>query len=397
MSNDVSPPPVWRMPGMGALLLMTAFGFSGFSVLMPTAPLWALEGGAGSGGSGLVNGVLMLFTVAAQPFVPWALRRFGWAPVLSAGMILLGLPPLLFALSADLLPVLALSAVRGIGFGILTVSGSTAVAELIEPGRRGKAIGAYGLAIAVPQLALLPLAPWIAHNFSFWPVFILGALPLLSVPPAIRLARHLHSLPEPPAHLADVPLTRRRLLPLARPMAILLAVTLAGGAFVTFAPQMSSSPGATTAGLLLLTGAAALSRWRFGHLADRYGAHSFIAPLVVMTILGLGLGAWAVAAPASTVVVLLLVSMTLVGISYGGLQNLTLVEAFTAVRRRDYGIASAAWNVGFDTGTGLGSVLVGALAAGWSFSGALVACAVFSLLTLPLAVLRQRRPSGPGD
>ncbi|GHD04756.1 MFS transporter [Zhihengliuella salsuginis] len=397
MSNNVSPPPVWRMPGMPALLLMTGFGFSGFSALMPTAPLWTLEGGAGAGGSGLVNGVLMLFTVLAQPFVPWALRRFGWAPVLATGMVLLGLPPLLFALSPELAPVLALSAVRGLGFGVLTVAGSTAVAELVEPGRRGKAIGAYGLAIAVPQLALLPLAPWVALNIGFWPVFILGALPLLSVPPALRLAKHLHALPEAPAPATDVPVTRRRFLPLARPMALLLAVTLAGGAFITFTPQMSSDAGATTAGLLLLTATAALARWRFGHLADRFGAHAFILPLVVLTVIGLGLGAWAVADEESTAVVLLLVSMAIVGVSYGGLQNLTLVEAFTAVHRRDYGIASAAWNVGFDTGTGLGSVLVGALAAGWSFSAALIACAVFSLLTLPLAARRQVRPSGPAD
>ncbi|GAA3700195.1 MFS transporter [Zhihengliuella alba] len=397
MVEKASPPPVWRMPGMPALLLMTGFGFSGFSVLMPTAPLWTLEGGAGTDGAGLVNGVLMLFTVLAQPFVPWALRRFGWGAVLTTGMVLLGAPPLLFALSADLPSVLALSAVRGLGFGILTVSGSTAVAELVEPARRGKAVGAYGLAIALPQVVLLPAAPWIAQNIGFWPVFVLGALPLLSIVPAYRLAGHLGALPDAPDHPADEVQTARRFIPLARPMALLLAATLAGGAFITFAPQMSSNPGATAIGLLLLTFAAAVSRWAFGGLVDRHGARPFILPLVLLTIAGLALGAWAVADPERTVIAALLVAMAAVGISYGGLQNLTLVESFAVVRRRDYGVASAVWNVGFDAGTGLGSVLVGALAAGWSFPSALLACAAFSLVTVPLALMRHRRPAGVDD
>lgn len=376
---------------MPALLLVTFFGFAGFAALMPTAPLWALEVGADSAGAGLVNGILMLCTIATQPLVPWALRRFGWARTLIAGLALLGLPPLLFGVFEALPAVLALSGVRGLGFSILTVSGSMAVAELIEPGRRGKAVGAYGLAIAVPQLTLLPTTPWLAEHVGFWLIFVLGALPLAAIPPATALARHLHQ-PDDSDRVPEETLSWRGMLPLARPMALLLSVTLASGAFITFTPQMSSSATATTLGLLLLTTTAALARWRFGHLADVHGAHVFLWPLALVTITGLLLGAWAVTDPQDTGVAALLVAMALLGISYGGLQNLTLLESFAAVRPRDYGVASAAWNIGFDAGTGLGSVLVGALAAGYSFPVALLVCAGFSVVTLPLAIMRQRGP-----
>nr|WP_196837157.1 MFS transporter [Zhihengliuella flava] len=377
---------------MPALLLVTFFGFAGFAALMPTAPLWALEVGAGSAGAGMVNGILMLCTVASQPFVPWALRRFGWARTLGVGLALLGVPTLFFGLAGSLGTVLTLSGVRGLGFSILTVAGSMAVAELVEPGRRGKAVGAYGLAISVPQLTLLPSTPWLAEHMGFWLVFVLGALPVAAIPPALALARHLHQ-PDDSDRVPEQALSWRGMLPLARPMALLLAVTLASGAFITFTPQMSSDAAATTAGLLLLTSTAALARWRFGHWADVHGAHVFLWPLVCVTIVGLLLGAWAVIDPQDTSVVALLVGMALLGISYGGLQNLTLLESFSAVRPRDYGVASAAWNIGFDAGTGLGSVLVGALAAGYSFPVALVVCAAFSVLTLPLALMRQRGPS----
>lgn len=377
---------------MPALIAVTTTGFAGYAALLPVAPLWAVYGGAGSAGAGAVNGVLMLFTVLMQPFVPGAIRRLGWAPVLIAGLVLLGLPSLLFTLSDALVPVLLLSAVRGLGFGILTVTGSAAVAELVEPTRRGAAIGAYGLAIAGPQLLLIPLGPWLAETVDFRVMFLAGALPLLGCVPARLLGRHLHRDPvNEAAEHARPPGSRRQVyLRLVPPMALLLAVTLAGGALITFAAPMASAAWLTMVGLALLTAAAALSRWRAGALADRYGARRFVWPLVLLTVVGLGVTAYGVHDPAATDPIAFLLGMALVGISYGGLQNLTLVLSFASVGRRDFGTASAVWNVGFDAGTGLGSVLVGAIAAGASFSTALLVAAAFSLATLPFALRRTR-------
>ncbi|MFF0945001.1 MFS transporter [Kocuria sp. CPCC 205300] len=371
---------------MPLLLTMTVLGFSGYAALLAVAPLWAVHGGADTVGAGLVNGVLMLFTVLTQLFVPGALRRFGWAPVLVAGMLLLGLPALAHGISDALGPTLALSAVRGLGFGVLTVTGSALVAELVEPQRRGQAIGAYGLAIAGPQILFLSAGPWIAEQLGFWVVFTLAALPVVAVVPAIGLARMVDHVPEGDEEGERAPY--RRLLP---PMALLIAVTLAGGALITFMAQMSSSAGLTALALLLMSVAAALARWRIGAWSDRYGPRRFIAPLVLVTTAGMAVLAWAVRDPRATEAPMLMVGATMVGISYGGLQNLTLVVTFQAVSRQHYGPASAVWNIGFDAGTGLGAVLVGTVAAGTSFSTALLVAGAVSLLTLPLA-LRRRAP-----
>lgn len=83
---------VRNAPGMPALLLLTATGFSGFAALLPTAPLWAVRGGADAAGAGSVNAVLMLCTVGAQTLVPTAIRRLGWRTTLVCGMVLLGAP-----------------------------------------------------------------------------------------------------------------------------------------------------------------------------------------------------------------------------------------------------------------------------------------------------------------
>lgn len=391
---------------MAPLVVMTCTGFSGYAVLLTVAPLWAVQGGATTAGSGLVNGVLLLFTVLTQLLVPRALQRFGWGLVLAAGLVLLGVPGVMLSLSDGLGVVLGLSAVRGVGFGVITVAGGAAVAALVGAHRRGEAIGAYGLAVAVPNLVLLPAGPWIAESVGYWVAFTLSALPLAGIPAALRLASALRlSAPDLHPGMTALPDPRdpesaayRRLL---RPMLLLLAVTLAGGAVITFTPQMVDSPSVAAGGLFLMGLSAALSRWRVGVFADRYGAQRFLVPLVPLTGVGMALVSWSVANSDSVRVGSFLVAMFLVGLCYGGLQNLTLLMSFTAVSRRHHNLASAVWNVGFDAGTALGSVAVGVIAELTSFATAFLFAGAIAVATLPLALRRpaatatQARVDGP--
>lgn len=396
---------IWRQPGVPPLLVMTCAGFSSYALLLTVAPLWVVEGGATTAGSGLVNGVLLLFTVLTQLLVPRALLSFGWGPVLTVGLALLGVPGVLLSFSDGLGVVLALSAVRGVGFGVLTVTGSAAVAGLVGVHRRGEAIGAYGLAVGVPSLVLLPAGPWIAENLGYWVVFTLSALPLAGIPAALRLASALRvSAPDlhagsaaPPDPRDPVSAAYGRLL---RPMLLLLAVTLAGGAVITFTPQMVDSASVAAGGLFLMGLSAALSRWRVGVFADRYGAQRFLVPLVPLTGVAMALVSWSVADSDRVRVSAFLIAMLLIGLCYGALQNLTLLISFTAVSRRHHNLASAVWNVGFDAGTALGSVTVGIIAELTSFATAFLVAGAIAVATLPLALRRPdtaQAPRHPGS
>lgn len=312
---------------------------------------------------------------------------------MATGLLLLGLPGAAHLLSDGLPTILVLAAVRGLGFGILTVTGSAAVANLVDPRRRGAAVGVYGLAIALPQVFLMPIGPWLAEEVGFEVLFAAGALPVLGCFPAWIAGRHLFIVPDD----SPVVLSRRQVYgALVRPMLLLLGVTLAGGALITFSSDLVTAAWQATAALMLLTGAAALSRWRIGAFADRSGPVPFLWPLVLLTGLGLALVALSLSREGATAVALLLTGAAAVGVAYGGLQNLTLVLAFSVVQRRDFGTASAVWNIGFDAGTGLGSVLVGAIAAGATFTQALLVAALISLATLPLALVRARSPQPQG-
>lgn len=367
---------------MPLLVTMTALGFSGYAALMPVAPLWATHGGADSGGAGLVNAVLMAVTVLTQLTVPSALRRFGWVLVLAFGMIMLGLPTAGFFFSSDLTWVLVCSGLRGLGFGVITVTGSALTAELVSPFRRGEAIGIYGLAIAIPQVLLIPASPWIVEKIGFTVIFAIGLLPILGAVPAIKLGRRIENLPKP----LEPPPYRK----LVRPMVLLLAATLAGGVLITFMAQMIESATIVMVALLVMMVTTALVRWRIGFLADKFGAGVFVLPLVLMTVIGMSLIALAVRDYSNTSIPALIAGCVCVGAAYGGLQNLTLVLSFQAVEREHYGAASTTWNVGFDTGTGLGSLLIGWIATGSSFSAAVMVSAGLSALTIPLAINRPK-------
>ncbi|MEW2479246.1 MFS transporter [Mycobacterium sp. NPDC049093] len=350
---------VWRVPGMPALLACAALGFAGFSLLLPVAPMWAVRIGADNLGAGVVNGLLMLCTVIAQLLVGRLLRRAGWALTLSLGLVLLGAPALLHPLATSLWQVLVLAALRGLGFGVLTVCGVSGIAALIPQERRGRAIGAYGLAIAAPQFVLIPLAPWLAEHVGYQLVFALAAAPLLGLPlafarPAPILAHEVHS-----DRLHGVG-------GLVGPIAALVVITAAGGGILTFAPQLG---GATTAfaALLGMTGTAALARWWIGGVADRHGPARFIAPMLGIGAVGLAVIAIGIGVGSTRGAAGVILGCVLLGIAYGALQNLTLVQAFAATGEHARGAVSVAWNVGFDTGTGLGSLAVGALATSFSF------------------------------
>ena len=383
---------------MPSLLVVSSTGFAGFAALLPVAPLWAVSGGASEAGSGLVNSLLMASTIVTQLVVARALNRWGWGPVLMFGMVFLGAPSLLHIASDSLVPILAISVLRGVGFGILTVVGAAAVGLLVDAKRRGEAIGIYGLAIAVPNLILLPITPWISEEFGFTPVFILGALPILGIYSAYQLGQIIHvteaTRPEHEQSVDGVSVGEKKeaYRKLASPVLLLLGVTLAAGGLLTFAPQMVSSPTLTMTGLALMGLIAAAARWRAGMLADLHCTGRLVWPLVVITAVGMAIIASAVRDPSDTAAFSLLLGMSLVGLGYGALQNLTLVMSFNSVSPQHHKLASTLWNVGFDAGTGIGSALVGAAALYTSFPTAMLVCAALSLLTLPLAVFRAESP-----
>jgi predicted MFS family arabinose efflux permease len=378
---------LWRRRPVRRLLVVTLLGFTSFCLLLAALPFWAVRGGASTAVAGLVTTVMLASTVLTQLALPWLLTRCGTGPTLVVGLVALGAPSPLLALSTDLAPLLVASVVRGVGFAVLTVVGSTMTATVAPPGRHGESVGLYGLAIAVPQLVAVPLGVALTQAGDFLVVSLLAAAPLLAVPTALALSREASDPPVAEPGSTTGPRSHRSAVAaVLGPSVVLFTVTLAGGGLVTLLPIARPDGALATVALVLFGLVAAVSRWRVGPLVGRFDPRMLLAVGLAGAIAGLLLVAGGLARPSGAGI---LVGAAVFGAGYGMVQNVTLVVAFARAGAERTTTASSAWNAAFDTGTAVGAGALGALAAlGLGLPGAVVVAALVVLASAPLAARR---------
>jgi MFS family permease len=385
------------------MIAITTVGFGGYSLLLPVVPLWVARGGSGAFGAGASTGMFMLFTVLTQPLVPSLLRRVGHRWVMGTGLVLMGIPAPLLALSAALPSVLPLAALRGVGFGLVTVCGGALLAELVPPSEHGRASARYGLAVGVPQLVLLPVGVGIVDRFGFPWVLAAGASPLLGalLVPFLRTRASGPRTAQPRA--ADVGVdpiedtaTRSSRWPrgTAGPTLAMLSCAVAQGGLVTFLPLVGTGVSAAAALFGTAVGAV-LGRLVAGELADRrQQTGRVLGAGVLVTLLGMVAEVAAAGTPGPGLLAAgtLVIGAVLVGVGFGVVQNDSMVVLFATAGPGRYGAASALWNIAYDAGTGVGAVGLGAVAEPFGFPAAFGTAALFLLFALATALLPRRRP-----
>ncbi|ROQ68821.1 putative MFS family arabinose efflux permease [Streptomyces sp. 840.1] len=364
------------------LLLAATLGtFSNYAPLLSVAPLWSAEGGSGYTAVGAATGVTMATTVGVQLCMSWLLKRVSLRRMLIIGSLLLGLPTFAYPVSAAMDWVLAVSAVRGAGFGMVAVAGSALVAELIPADSRGRAVGLYGIAVGLPQVACLPLGVWAAEHLGFTAVFVTaGALSVLAAPLAAAIR-----VPAPAGPGRPRPRSRTgpaQLRAVSRPFTVLITTACALGAVTSFLPLALAQPSSATPALFLLTGAVIVGRWVAGIVSDRSGVGRLMGPSVLAC--AAGMGGFGLAA-ANGAAALSGAAAVLYGLGFGALQNDTLVLMFQRSGPDGHGMASTLWNMAYDAGTGAGAVAVGLTSYALGIDGAFAAAATLILLVVPLA------------
>jgi predicted MFS family arabinose efflux permease len=368
-----------------AILLITGAAFAsmfGFQMLLSVVPLYTSGIGGGSTGAGTTTGVFMFATVLAQIQMPRILRRFGYRSSLAAGIVLLGVPAFLYVFSETVSSVLAVTTVRGIGFGVVTVVFAALLAELAPPGRRGEALGLLGIAITVPTIFGNALGLWIVANYGFSVVFVLGAaVPLFGVVSALAI----RSAPEPDRERGAGFFAGLSRGPLLRVMLLFCSMTIAAGVVLTFLPLAKPGAGlfSATGALLFFGVSVTIFRWWAGRYADRSGNPGI---LLLPGLVAAALGVAALAADGF----LLLLGAVLFGAGFGLLQNSTLLLTMERVSKKEYGLGSTLWNVAFDLGTGLGAFMFGFIIAATGFSAAFYICAALLAATLIIIPIDRR-------
>lgn len=383
---------VTTAPGIRHLLLLVFFCLSGFALLLPVSPQWAVHGGADEFGAGLVTATLMATTVLAQLLVKTALRRLGWPRTLALGTLLLGLPAPVQAFSDSLWAILLTTALRG------------------------SASASSPCAAPPPQRCSLPRTPRSGHR---------------PVRPGPRPAPDGADPGRPGPGRDTHPPGDHRLRCTARPRPAVHprprargrrphhdALTGAGSRSRPYdhgAPPHPAAPGHPAVGDISRRcgpdlhspvrrpsgsgrdGAVPLHRHRRGcplglrspggplrtppvdlhppdHRLRRPGPHRRRRPLRPTPLAGLPAG------------------LVLLGAAYGGVQSITLVQALADAGAENRQTTSVAWNIGYDSGTGLGSLLLGLAAQVATFSTGFTALSAAMALAAAVVVTAGNRP-----
>ena len=368
-------------------VFVSSFGATtSFYLLLSVVPLYATSVGAGGIGAGMTTGALMFATVATELATPRLVARFGYQLVFAAGLFLLGAPALALPASTNMAAILAVCVVRGVGFAITVVVGSSLVASLVPGERRGEGLGIYGVIVQVPAIIGLPLGVWLTSHAGFPVVFIAAAVAALAGLAAMPgLPRRVVVSVESVGIVAGL-----RSPALLRPALAFSATAMAAGVIVTFLPLAVAHPASNVAAFALLAQAiaATLTRWWAGRHGDQHGSGRLLIPALLVSAAGL----LAEVMTGSTTAVVL--GMVVFGAGFGVAQNASLILMFERVPKSGYDTASALWNLAYDAGLGVGGAGFGVLAAQTGYSSAFAWTAALMLLTL-VPALRDRAHPAP--
>src|SRR5580698_5256093 len=348
-----------------------------FFLMLSVLPMLAAAAGAGSAGAGMMTGALLLGTVFAEVAASPGISRFGHRAVLAVGAVLLGAPALLLLPHEPQAVMVAVSFVRGIGFGLCSVTTGALTATLLPADRRGEGLGLLGLVSGVPAVLALPAGIWLAGHHLATAAALMAVVTGLTPLAVIRwLPGRVQEPAVGQAQRTDSTRASRFRLPL-----IFAASTIAAGVLDSFLALAKGVPTNTASAALLVSSiAATLSRWQAGRHGDRYGHARLLIPALVVAALGMTTLLW-LGTP-----VVIFAGMVLFGAGFGATENATfalLIEQLPEAK------ASALWNFGYDAGYGAGPAVFGLICARTGYPAAFGLTGALILAAVP-AALRER-------
>lgn len=370
-------------------LAAEACAMTSYYLLYPSLPLFAAKLGFANAGAGLMTGILMLATVLVEPAAPRLARRFGYRSLVLAGVLLLGLPPLVLIAEPSFALAAVICAVRGVGLALVLVGVSALIALLVPAERRSQSFGLFGVASSLPSFFALPLGLWLAGRGDFLPIFIVGAAAVVAGAACVARLPDLREADAPTVTLGGV-LSNATL---TFPIAGMFFAALAAGAVTTFLPMIAAGVTGAMLGAALFANAVAMTagRWLGGRLGVRWGQGRLLTFAVLLLMLALAILA---ALRHSDLVV---GPMIAVGIAFGLVQNASFSVMLERSEGSPVGPISAVWNIAYDAGIGAGAFGFGIASTQYGCLTAMVAgiCAI-SLVLLFCKVIGHAAPTAAG-
>jgi len=350
-------------------------------------PLYIINHGGAKADIGIIMGVFALSAVFCRPWIAAMVDRIGRRRSYSVGCAVLSVLPIVYLLfegnlSDFYLPLLVVRVVHGVGVALCFTAVFTYIADIIPPTRLNEGIGMFGVTGLI-GMALGPAVGEIIIRQSGFHVFFLAAAGMA----VIGLVLHIH-LPESYTQRTNkssqsffAVMLRSRTFTIAM-LACLFGFGLS--ATIGFVSPFAREQNITFISLYFIcySGAAVLTRFFGGRLADRIGEGRVVPYALVLT--GGGLFMLIFLGGNMILVIAGLMSGFGHGLLFPCLNALAIRDEPIDIRGKITGVFTG----GLDAGAFVGSLMLGYIGE-WAGFQALFFAAGLALL-LGLAVYRVR-------
>lgn len=373
--------PLWTKPFVLCLannLFLFIFYFAQTTIL----PIYILkELGGNLAQAGLAMTLFMISAIAVRPFSGLIIEKLGIRKTLIVSGIFFSLFSLAYLLADQLTTLFIIRFLHGIWFSILTTVCVPVVNQFIPEQRKGEGMGYYVMSV---NLGIV-LGPLIGLSLiEYWSYFQITTLLIALVfigfafclmIPVKESENIIQTIPEKKGlALSDV--VEKKALPVAV-LAALISFSYAS--IMSFiAPFAASKNLMAYASLFFVVFAISMMSLRpiTGKIYDRKGPQYVIYPALLIFSLGLFL--------LSQIQTLggFLLAAVLIGIGFGSAQPCIQTLAIQRAPKHRIGYATSTFYTFYDVGIAVGSLLIGALIATYSYQFAFILCSLLTLCSI---------------
>ncbi|MBB6447094.1 MFS transporter [Bacillus benzoevorans] len=368
------------------------FLFLNYYYLLVTLPIYLIQEMNGPKSQvGLVITVFFISAILIRPFAGQWIMSYGIKKIFFIALAIYLASSFMYFFTTTLSSLLILRLIHGVGFGMVTTTAGTIVANLIPDSRKGEGMGYFGLTMNI-SMALGPFLGLIAmYNWGATIMFAVSAASvmigtitglLISLPKKdIKVERpvkkgiDLHSVFEISALKISI-------------VALFFGFIYSSiVSFVSVYAEEIHLSHVASYFFIVYAVVLILSRPFTGRWFDQYGANFIIYPAILLFAAGLYL----LSSAASAFIFLL--AAAFVGLGWGTIFPSAQTIAIQVARPERRGVATATFLSLFDTGIGIGSLIIGYVGAGIGYSSLYFYCSIFTILGIGVYYLLHGRIS----
>ena len=350
-------------------------------MLLPTLPIYVKELGGNNSIIGLVTGIFVVSSVIIRPISGLLLDKLGRQKVFVVRLIIFILSVFSYSIFSVIGVILFIRFIHGFGWGAVSTGSSTIASDNIPQKRFGEGMGYFSLtsslAMALAPVISLSLISRYGSDTLFYVSALLAAFGFTVT---FKL-KYKDTTPTEGSHQKKGSLYEKSSI---NPSIIIFFVSITYGALTSFLPLYADKQGIVNIGMFFTVYAIALfiTRPFFGKIIDTLGFDFAIIPGLILVVIAMGL-----LSIASSLNIFLITAF-IYGVGFGATQSSLQTMAMAGVPSSRLGAANATFLTAFDSGIGLGSIVLGVVSSSigysqmylWAAASAMIAFAIYFMI-----------------